>query len=49
MGGQVSMGTNAYSKTVGFENELRVLAVLAPERLAQAPPNIPAAKELGYI
>ncbi|BBI64883.1 hypothetical protein HSBAA_61890 [Vreelandella sulfidaeris] len=37
MGGHVAMGTMAYSQTVGFEEELRVLAVLADERLEQAP------------
>mgnify|MGYP003656996731 CR=1 FL=1 len=47
MGGHVAMGTMAYSQTVGFEEELRVLAVLADERLEQAP-NVPTAKELGF-
>lgn len=47
MGGHVDMGTMAYSQTVGFEDELRVLAVFADERLAQAP-GVPTAKELGF-
>jgi tripartite-type tricarboxylate transporter receptor subunit TctC len=47
MGGHVAMGTMAYSQTVGFEDELRVLAVLADERLEQAP-DVPTAKELGF-
>ncbi|QFT84623.1 Tripartite tricarboxylate transporter family receptor [Halomonas sp. THAF12] len=47
MGGHVAMGTMAFSQTVGFEDELRVLAVLADERLEQAP-DVPTAKELGF-
>lgn len=47
MGGHVDMGTMAFSQTVGFEDELRVLAVFADERLAQAP-DVPTAKELGF-
>lgn len=47
MGGHVAMGTMAFSQTVGFEEDLRVLAVFADERLAQAP-DVPTAKELGF-
>lgn len=47
MGGHVNMGTMAYSQTVGFEEELRVLAVFADERLEQAP-DVPTAKEQGF-
>lgn len=47
MGGHVDMGTMAYSQTVGFEDELRVLAVFADERLEQAP-DVPTAKEQGF-
>ncbi|MCE8016127.1 tripartite tricarboxylate transporter substrate binding protein [Halomonas sp. MCCC 1A17488] len=47
MGGHVAMGTMAFSQTVGFEEELRVLAVLSDERLPQAP-DVPTAKELGF-
>ena len=47
LGGHVAFGTMAFSQTVGFENELRVLAVLSEERLSQAA-NVPTAKELGY-
>lgn len=47
LGGHVNMGTMAFSQTVGFDDELQVLAVLSDKRLPQAP-NIPTAKELGY-
>lgn len=47
MGRHVDMGTMAYSQTVGFEDELRVLAVFADERLEQAP-DVPTAKEQGF-
>lgn len=47
MGGHVDMGTMAFSQTVGFDEELRVLAVFADKRLPQAP-DVPTAKELGY-
>lgn len=46
MGGHVAMGTMAYSQTVGFEESLRVLAILSEERLPYAP-DIPTARELG--
>ena len=47
LGGHVALGTMAYSQTVGYEDQMRVLAVLAPERLSYAP-DVPTAKELGY-
>ena len=47
MGGHINMGVMAFSQTVGFEEELRVLAVLSDKRLPQAA-NTPTAKELGY-
>ena len=47
MGEHVDMGTMAFSQTVGFDDELRVLAILSDKRLPQAP-NVPTAKELGY-
>ncbi|MBT2771548.1 tripartite tricarboxylate transporter substrate binding protein [Halomonas sp. ISL-60] len=47
MGGHVAMATMAFSQTVGFEDELRVLAVLSDERLEQAP-DVPTASELGF-
>ncbi|WP_212654819.1 tripartite tricarboxylate transporter substrate binding protein [Marinomonas sp. CT5] len=47
LGGHVNMGTMAFSQTVGFDDELRVLAVLSDKRLPQAP-NIPTGKEVGY-
>ncbi|MCS2609782.1 tripartite tricarboxylate transporter substrate binding protein [Halomonas dongshanensis] len=47
MGGHVDMGTMAYSQTVGFEDELRVLAVFADERIEQAS-DVPTVKELGF-
>ena len=47
MGGHVAMGTMAFSQTVGFEEDLRVLAVFTDERLPQAP-KVPTAKELGF-
>ncbi|MCE7029624.1 tripartite tricarboxylate transporter substrate binding protein [Jiella avicenniae] len=47
LGGHVAMGTMAYSQTVGFEDELKVLAVLSDERLPYAP-DVPTARELGF-
>jgi tripartite-type tricarboxylate transporter receptor subunit TctC len=47
IGGHVAAGTMALSQTVGFEDQLKVLAVLAKERSPFAP-NVPTAKELGY-
>lgn len=47
LGGHVDVGTMALSQTIGFEDQLRVLAVLSDERSHFAP-QIPTAKELGY-
>lgn len=47
MGGHINMGVMAFSQTVGFEEDLRVLAILSDKRMSQAP-NVPTAKELGY-
>ncbi|MDH4571551.1 tripartite tricarboxylate transporter substrate binding protein [Salinicola acroporae] len=47
MGGHVEVGTMALSQTVGFEDDLRVLAVLDDQRSAYAP-DVPTAKEQGY-
>ncbi|RYH06570.1 tripartite tricarboxylate transporter substrate binding protein [Tropicimonas sp. IMCC6043] len=47
MGGHVAAGTMALSQTTSFQEELRVLAVLAEERSAFRP-DVPTAKELGY-
>lgn len=46
MGGHVDMGTMAFSQVVGFQDQLRILAILSDKRLPQAP-EIPTAKELG--
>jgi len=46
IGGHVDMGTMSFSQVVGFQDQLRILAVLSDKRLPQAP-NIPTAKELG--
>lgn len=47
MGGHVAVGTMALSQTVGFEDDLRVLAVLDDQRSSYAP-DVPTAKEQGY-
>ena len=47
MGGHVAAGTMALSQTSGFQEELRVLAVLADER-SPFMPDVPTAKEAGY-
>ncbi|WP_425642059.1 Bug family tripartite tricarboxylate transporter substrate binding protein [Marinomonas gallaica] len=47
MGGHINMGVMTFSQTVGFEDDMRVLATLSDKRLAQAP-DVPTAKELGY-
>ena len=47
MGGHVAAGTMALSQTSGFQDDLRVLAVLADER-SPFLPDVPTAKELGY-
>ncbi|MFC0338872.1 Tripartite-type tricarboxylate transporter, receptor component TctC [Kushneria avicenniae] len=47
LGGHVAAGTMALSQTIGFEDELRVLAVLDDERSSFAP-EVPTAKEQGY-
>lgn len=47
IGGHVAAGTMALSQTVGFEDQLKVLAVLSDERSPFAP-EVPTAKELGY-
>nr|WP_300311619.1 tripartite tricarboxylate transporter substrate binding protein [Halomonas sp.] len=47
LGGHVAAGTMALSQTIGFEDELRVLAVLDDKRSSLAR-NIPTAKEQGY-
>lgn len=47
MGGHVAVGTMALSQTVGFEDDLRVLAVLDDQRSSHAP-DVPTAKEQGY-
>lgn len=47
LGGHVDVGTMTLSQTIGFEDQLRVLAVLSDQRSHFAP-QIPTAKELGY-
>ena len=47
MGGHVAAGTMALSQTTGFQDELKVLAVLDDERSSFAP-DVPTAMELGY-
>ena len=47
IGGHVAAGTMALSQTVGFEGQLKVLAVLSDERSPFAP-DVPTAKELGF-
>lgn len=47
LGGHVAAGTMALSQTIGFEDELRVLAVLDSKRSSLAH-DIPTAKEQGY-
>ncbi|MCX2522932.1 Bug family tripartite tricarboxylate transporter substrate binding protein [Larsenimonas rhizosphaerae] len=47
LGGHVAAGTMALSQTIGFEDELRVLAVLDDKRSSFAP-DVPTAKEQGY-
>lgn len=47
LGDHVAVGTMALSQTVGFEDDLRVLAVLDDERSPYAP-DVPTAKEQGY-
>ncbi|WP_413206118.1 tripartite tricarboxylate transporter substrate binding protein [Rhodospirillum sp. A1_3_36] len=47
MGGHVMAGTMTLGQTVGYEDNLRVLAVLDSERSPFAP-DVPTAKELGY-
>lgn len=47
IGGHVAAGTMALSQTVGFEDQLKVLAVLSDERSPFAP-DVPTAKERGF-
>ncbi|MEE2860449.1 MAG: tripartite tricarboxylate transporter substrate binding protein [Paracoccus sp. (in: a-proteobacteria)] len=46
MGGHIAAGTMALSQTTGFENEMRVLAVLSDER-SEFAPDVPTAAEQG--
>ncbi|SDG48043.1 Tripartite-type tricarboxylate transporter, receptor component TctC [Celeribacter baekdonensis] len=46
MGGHVAVGTMTLSQTIGFQDEMRVLAVLSGERSAFRS-EVPTAKELG--
>ncbi|SEL63195.1 Tripartite-type tricarboxylate transporter, receptor component TctC [Roseivivax marinus] len=47
MGGHVAVGTMTLGQTVGFEENLKVLAVLDDER-SEVAPDVPTAQELGY-
>ncbi|MCE3026685.1 tripartite tricarboxylate transporter substrate binding protein [Salinicola sp. DM10] len=47
LGGHVAVGTMALSQTIGFDDDLRVLAVLDDKRSPFAP-DVPTAKEQGY-
>lgn len=47
MGGHVAAGTMTLSQTTSFQDDIKVLAVLANER-SKFRPKVPTAKELGY-
>lgn len=47
MGGHVTAGTMTLGQTIGFEDNLKVLAVLDVERSTFAP-DVPTARELGF-
>ena len=47
MGGHVAVGTMTLGQTIGFEDNLKILAVLDTERSTFAP-DVPTARELGF-